>query len=597
MQRFTYSKPRTAQDAVREIAAGRPGTRFIAGGTTLYDLMKLDVEAPTRILDIAALPGFGTIDTGNPRELVFGAGARMAEVAAHAGLREEYPALVEALDKAASQQLRNMASLGGNLLQRTRCNYFRGGAPYACNKRLPGSGCAAQQGLDRGHAVLGGSDACIAVYPGDWAVALAAFDAVVDVQGPSGQRSIPLAQFHREPGSTPEIETTLARDELILRIRVPKTPLGRASTYHKIRDRESYAFALASAAVALRMDGSTVREARIALGGLATRPWRASEAERGLVAKSAGRRGLKSASRPAEAAKALSGAPTSTCCHDPPDRSLPGFGPRGRKRTMRSHRLNAVPPPAPSRVAIYARVSSDQQAERRTIDSQLSELKALASRSGHEVKDGMLFVDNGHSGTTLVRPALERLRDMVALSAVEVVYVQGPDRLARSYTLQVLLLEEFARADARVVFLNRPIGDSPEDNLLLQLQGMFAGYERAKLLERSRRGKRHRAEAGAVSVLSGTPSSATTQSRGAATGAPAPTATGSTASSAATPGCWPWRHSRRRCGTKSAGSCGTRRAWWKSTGGAWTRFRAAPTGTNSTPRRARATGSDKRSTA
>jgi xanthine dehydrogenase YagS FAD-binding subunit len=283
MQPFAYGKPRTAQDAVRAIAAGGPGTRFIAGGTTLYDLMKLDVEAPTRILDIADLPGFGEIDTGNPRELVFGAGASMAKAAAHAGLREEYPALVEALDKAASHQLRNMASLGGNLLQRTRCNYFRGGAPYACNKRLPGSGCAAQQGLDRGYAVLGGSESCVAVYPGDWAVALAAFDAVVDVQGSSGQRSIPLAHFHRDPGSTPEIETTLARDELILRIRVPKTPLGRASTYHKIRDRESYAFALASAAVALRMDGSTVREARIALGGLATRPWRASEAERGLV--------------------------------------------------------------------------------------------------------------------------------------------------------------------------------------------------------------------------------------------------------------------------------------------------------------------------
>jgi site-specific DNA recombinase len=172
---------------------------------------------------------------------------------------------------------------------------------------------------------------------------------------------------------------------------------------------------------------------------------------------------------------------------------------------MGSHRLKAVPPPAPLRVAIYARVSSDQQAERQTIDSQLSELKALASRDGHEVKDGMLFVDNGHSGATLIRPALERLRDMVALSAADVVYVQAPDRLARSYAHQVLLLEEFARADVRVVFLNRPIGDSPEDNLLLQLQGMFAEYERAKLLERSRRGKRHRARAGAVSVLSRAP--------------------------------------------------------------------------------------------
>jgi DNA invertase Pin-like site-specific DNA recombinase len=172
---------------------------------------------------------------------------------------------------------------------------------------------------------------------------------------------------------------------------------------------------------------------------------------------------------------------------------------------MRSHRLKAVPRPAQLRVAIYARVSSDQQAERQTIDSQLSELQAAARRDGHEVQDGMLFVDNGQSGTTLIRPALERLRDMVALSAIDVIYVHAPDRLARSYAHQVLLLEEFAPADARVMFLNRPIGDSPEDNLLLQLQGMFAEYERAKLLERSRRGKRHRAAAGAISVLSRAP--------------------------------------------------------------------------------------------
>jgi site-specific DNA recombinase len=172
---------------------------------------------------------------------------------------------------------------------------------------------------------------------------------------------------------------------------------------------------------------------------------------------------------------------------------------------MRSRHLKIVAPPAPLRAAIYARVSSDQQAERQTIDSQLGDLKACASRDGHRIEDAMLFVDNGHSGTTLVRPALERLRDMVALSAVDVVYVHSPDRLARSYAHQVLLLEEFAGADARVVFLNRPIGDSPEDALLLQLQGMFAEYERAKMLERSRRGKRHRARAGAVSVLSRAP--------------------------------------------------------------------------------------------
>jgi xanthine dehydrogenase YagS FAD-binding subunit len=176
-----------------------------------------------------------------------------------------------------------MASLGGNLLQRTRCAYFRFGEPFACNKRDPGTGCAAQEGRDRGHAVLGGSDACIAVYPGDWAVALTAFDAQVDVVGPGGERTIPVEQFHREPGTTPHIETVLDRDELIVRIRVPTGPLGRASTYHKIRDRESYAFALASAAVALKMDGDSVLDARIALGGVATRPWRARDAEQSLV--------------------------------------------------------------------------------------------------------------------------------------------------------------------------------------------------------------------------------------------------------------------------------------------------------------------------
>ena len=282
MRPFTYAKPTDAAAAIRAVA-GAAETRFLAGGTTLYDLMKLDLERPAGIVDITALPGLSAVEAGDPRELVFGALARMADAAADPVLRRDYPALTESLDKAASQQLRNMATLGGNVLQRTRCGYFRGGEPYACNKRVPGSGCAAIEGLDRGHAVLGGSEACIAVYPGDWAVALAAFDAVVDVLGPNGPRSIPFDAFHREPGTTPAVETTLARDELILRIRVPKTPLGRASTYHKIRDRESYAFALASAAVALRMEGGTVREARIALGGLATRPRRAREAERALV--------------------------------------------------------------------------------------------------------------------------------------------------------------------------------------------------------------------------------------------------------------------------------------------------------------------------
>src|SRR6516162_6346654 len=285
MRPFTYTKAATATDAVRAIAAAGRGARFLAGGTTLYDLMKLDVEVPTSIIDINFLAELGGFDTSGSRELIFGALARMSDVAADERLVHDYPALSEALWMAASQQLRNMASLGGNLLQRTRCPYFRGGEPFACNKRKPGSGCAASEGINRGHALLGGSDTCIAVYPGDWAVALSAFDAKVDVLGPKGERTIALEDLHREPGATPQIETALDSTELILRIRVPATPLGRASTYHKIRDRESFAFALASAAVALQMDGDTVRDVRIAVGGLATRPLRARAAEQTLVGR------------------------------------------------------------------------------------------------------------------------------------------------------------------------------------------------------------------------------------------------------------------------------------------------------------------------
>jgi xanthine dehydrogenase YagS FAD-binding subunit len=285
MRPFTYEKPAGAAEAVHAIAAGGPGTRFLAGGTTLYDLMKLNVEVPSSIVDINSLPELHGFDTSGSNELVFGALARMSDVAADPRLVRDYPALSESLWRAASQQLRNMASLGGNLLQRTRCAYFRGGEPFACNKRTPGSGCAAQDGINRGHALLGGSESCIAVYPGDWAVALAAFDAKVDVLGPKGERTIALEDLHREPGTTPHIETVLESSELILRIRVPVTPLGRASTYHKIRDRESYAFALASAAVALQVDGDTVRDARIAIGGLATRPWRARGAEQILIGR------------------------------------------------------------------------------------------------------------------------------------------------------------------------------------------------------------------------------------------------------------------------------------------------------------------------
>ena len=284
MREFTLIRARSAEQAVQAMAA-YPEARLMAGGTTLYDLMKLGVERPPAIVDINAIEELRAFDTSGARELVFGSLARMSDVAADPRLVKEYPALSESLWRAASQQLRNMASLGGNVLQRTRCAYFRGGEPFACNKRTPGSGCAALGGIDRGHALLGTSPSCIATYHGDFAVALVAFDAVLDVLGPDGARSIPVEALHRLPGDRPDLETTLAPGEIITRIRVPVTPLGRASTYHKIRDRESYAFALSSAAVALTMDGSRVGQARIALGGVATKPWRARLAEQGLAGR------------------------------------------------------------------------------------------------------------------------------------------------------------------------------------------------------------------------------------------------------------------------------------------------------------------------
>ncbi|MCT7376786.1 FAD binding domain-containing protein [Chelativorans salis] len=282
MQSFSYARPASLDSAIATFAEGGEGTRLLAGGTTLYDLMKLDVERPERIVDINGLAELSTIDTSGD-ELVFGALARMSDVAADPRLADEFPALSEALWKAASQQLRNMASLGGNLLQQTRCAYFRHGEPFACNKRSPGSGCSAIEGLNRGHALFGGSDACIATYPGDFAVALIAFDAEVDVAGPDGERTIPVSDLHRQPGDNPEAETVLMPGEIIIRIRVPADAVGRGSTYHKIRDRESYAFAVVSAAAAVRLEAGVVADARLALGGVATVPWRAREAEHSLI--------------------------------------------------------------------------------------------------------------------------------------------------------------------------------------------------------------------------------------------------------------------------------------------------------------------------
>jgi xanthine dehydrogenase YagS FAD-binding subunit len=281
MERFSHINPATPAEAVHAVATASGTARFLAGGTTMVDLMKLGVESPNTLVDITRISGLQEITTDGV-ELIFGALARMSDVADNAVVKRDYPLLSEALWRAASQQLRNMATLGGNLLQRTRCTYFRD-TQFPCNKRVPSSGCSAINGLNRGHALFGGSEHCIAVYPGDWAIALVAMDAVVDTQSPRGLRTIALADLHRQPADTPHIETALAPDELSLRTRVPASRLGRVSTYQKVRDRESYAFALASAAVALILDGETVQDARIALGGVATVPWRARGAEQSLI--------------------------------------------------------------------------------------------------------------------------------------------------------------------------------------------------------------------------------------------------------------------------------------------------------------------------
>ena len=276
MRAFTYTATKSVDHAVDALRSAPPGTRILAGGTTLYDLMKLGIETPVAVIDVNRIAELGGVDV-RESGLVLGAGARMADVARHPAVRTGWPALAESVALAASPQLRVMASVGGNLLQRTRCSYFRGGAEFPCNKRSPGSGCAAIGGHDRAHALFGGSDACVATYPGDLAVALIACDAVVDVVSARGERTVPVAELHVEPGDRPDREHVLAADELLVRLRIPL--VCRGSAYFKIRDRESYSFALASCAalVVLDADGH-VDECRIVLGGVATRPWRADEA-------------------------------------------------------------------------------------------------------------------------------------------------------------------------------------------------------------------------------------------------------------------------------------------------------------------------------
>jgi xanthine dehydrogenase YagS FAD-binding subunit len=259
--------------------------QYLAGGTTLLDLAKIDVMRPTSVIDINPLAQqFAAIEV-TPAGVKLGALARMSDVAGNAGILRDYPVIAQSLQLAASPQLRNMASLGGNVLQRTRCPYFRDVGVTQCNKREPGSGCAALEGVNRRLAVLGTSNSCIANYPGDFAQALVALDATVELSGPAGNRVLRFEDLHRLPGDTPQLETNLQPGEIITGFTIPATPWARRSVYLKIRDRASYDFALASAAVVLDMTNGTVNQARIALGGIAAKPWRARGAEALLQGK------------------------------------------------------------------------------------------------------------------------------------------------------------------------------------------------------------------------------------------------------------------------------------------------------------------------
>jgi len=298
MHPFAYARARDAGQASQ--LAREPGSEIIAGGTDMMQLLKDDVRRPRRLVDITQLP-WRAIEV-SPAGLRLGALARMSDVADDPRVREQYPVVTEALLASASPQVRNMATIGGNLLQRTRCVYFRD-HDTSCNKREPGSGCAALQGENRLHAVLGGSDHCVATHPSDLAVALVALDAVVVVHRADGERRVALEQFHLLPGDTPEHETVLEPGDIIAAIEVPAAAAARRSHYRKVRDRASFEFALASAAVALDINGGTIREARIALGGVGTKPWRARDAEAALAGGPADRARFQAA-----AARALAGA-------------------------------------------------------------------------------------------------------------------------------------------------------------------------------------------------------------------------------------------------------------------------------------------------
>jgi xanthine dehydrogenase YagS FAD-binding subunit len=280
MKPLTYVRPTDIPTAIEAIT-NTPNAKFLGGGTNLVDLMRGNIEHPDAVIDVTALPlaGVTELDNGTLR---IGALTRNSHLAAHPSIRTRYPMLTQAILMGASGQLRNMATVGGNLLQRTRCHYFYD-TTMACNKRTPGTGCAALTGFTRNHAILGTSTHCIATHPSDMCVALSALDATVEVESTRGPRRIPMSEFHIPPGDTPNRETTLAPDELITAVELPPLPMAATSRYRKVRDRASYAFALVSVAAALRIEDNRITEARIALGGVATHPWRATKAEEALT--------------------------------------------------------------------------------------------------------------------------------------------------------------------------------------------------------------------------------------------------------------------------------------------------------------------------
>jgi len=288
MQPFAYVRAKDVRSAIQAASSGPPGqaaVQYLAGGTTLFDLMKLEVMTPGMLVDLSGLAHEFEEIVISPAGLRMGALAKMATVAENAEIQRQYPVITQSLLQAASPQIRNMATLGGNVLQRTRCAYFREVDWTACNKRSPGSGCAALGGVNRKHAVLGTSEGCIATYPGDFAQALMVLDAELMIVGTRGPRRMPIADLHRQPGATPHIETSLQPGDFIAGFAIPSGPWARRSLYLKVRDRASYEFAAASAAVALDLRDGVVRDVRIALGGVATAPWRARAAELALAGR------------------------------------------------------------------------------------------------------------------------------------------------------------------------------------------------------------------------------------------------------------------------------------------------------------------------